>query len=661
MTDFQLLQQYARDGSEAAFAELMNRHIHWVLSVCRQQVRDPALAEDVTQAVFLTLSRKASTLRETTSISGWLFITSRYAATSALKIEQRRRRNERQAANMKHEATQPHDAPATDDLDAAIATLKSNDREAVILRFFRGLTHQSIADTLGITEEAAQKRVNRALDRLRKKLGPSAATFAVEPIAAALAERATQFAPPHLAARNLTALKTGPTANTQAIMKGMTAMKRAFALRIAATAGSVALLCGLAVVFAVDSSNTSPKPTPLPSTAPVASAIPATGPAQTLGTYDLASVQVIRVSGIENGLRYTNYYNRQKIVVGEMAAAGWSATRYTLDQTEWDYHDGGSLILRKKPLETADPQVQKVISDISSLQKAPATREPDLDQDVDGTTCQAYHLADGPGQSKNTFVFINPATGRPALIKSDEPARDITMAYDPPLPDDFFKVPSKPGVQIVDARDYFEKKYPLDGALFTQEAIGQIFAVHEATQDAASCYHVVCSCRLSPAVRRALNDQPDDLSLGKFMMDPHAQFPFHYVRLAEMSESGMQVTYLLAIPIKPGAQDDLCQLPVTMASSPTIFKSGIVGRGPGKGNDVHIEVKLPTPFQPGAPTAEQFASRAYDDEVPLIGMVGGGWIYGPRTDAGVNTKEEYLAALKLEIAKYLPADASTNP
>ncbi len=112
MTDYELLHQYARDSSQDAFAALVHRHIDWVHSVCRRQVRDPALAEDVTQAVFAALARKAATFSESVSISGWLFTTARYASASALKIERRRRLHEREAATMTHE-TIPSDAEAT--------------------------------------------------------------------------------------------------------------------------------------------------------------------------------------------------------------------------------------------------------------------------------------------------------------------------------------------------------------------------------------------------------------------------------------------------------------------------------------------------------------------------------------------------------------------
>ena len=93
-SDWQLLQDYVERGSQAAFATLVERHVNFVYSTCLREVRHAALAEDVTQVVFLILARKAHRLRESGTLSGWLYKTSCFACKNAMKQERARQRHE---------------------------------------------------------------------------------------------------------------------------------------------------------------------------------------------------------------------------------------------------------------------------------------------------------------------------------------------------------------------------------------------------------------------------------------------------------------------------------------------------------------------------------------------------------------------------------------
>src|SRR5450631_2705390 len=173
--DITLLKEYAGSNSEAAFATLVSRHVNLVYSVTLRSVRDPHLAEEITQAVFIVLARKADALGDKTILPGWLCRTARYASANALTIQRRRQRRE-QEAHMQSILNEPANAPMPDEtwnqiaplLDGAMEQLGKKDHDAVVLRFFENKTFAEVGATLGASEDAAKMRVNRALVKLRK-------------------------------------------------------------------------------------------------------------------------------------------------------------------------------------------------------------------------------------------------------------------------------------------------------------------------------------------------------------------------------------------------------------------------------------------------------------------------------------------------------------
>jgi RNA polymerase sigma factor (sigma-70 family) len=172
-TDDHLLQQYARNNDRAAMDELIRRHINMVYAAARRQLRgNEHAADDVTQAVFMLLLRKAKSIHRG-HLAGWLLQTTRYACANARKILVRRILHERQAAAHKTEAiVLPADDPLLLNLDKGIASLRAAEREIVVLRYLEGHELQDISVLLGITPFACRKRLTRALDRLRKLLSP---------------------------------------------------------------------------------------------------------------------------------------------------------------------------------------------------------------------------------------------------------------------------------------------------------------------------------------------------------------------------------------------------------------------------------------------------------------------------------------------------------
>ncbi len=234
-TDAQLLRAYAESSSEAAFNELVRRHVDFVYSAARRMVCDPHLAEDVTQGVFVALARSAGQLINRAILSGWLHRTAQNIAAQTVRTIERRRAREQETAAMNQllsaedEVSWEHIAPH---LDAALGELSESDRDALFLRYFERKSARDIAATLGVSDEAAQKRVNRAVERLRQLFAKRGVTVGAGALVIVISANAVQSAPTGLAltisaAATLTgtAVATAATATvTKAI--AMTALQK---------------------------------------------------------------------------------------------------------------------------------------------------------------------------------------------------------------------------------------------------------------------------------------------------------------------------------------------------------------------------------------------------------------------------------------------------
>ncbi|MGH7992067.1 MAG: RNA polymerase sigma factor [Limisphaerales bacterium] len=259
--DLTLLQEYARRNSEEAFATLVSRYVNLVYSVALRSVRDPQLAEEITQAVFIILARKAGSLGPKTILPGWLCRTARYASANALTIQRRRQRREQEAfmlsqsdqpqsdlsrrSEMEADETWTQIAPL---LDGALEQLGPKDHDAVVLRFFEGRNFKEVGAALGASEDAAKMRVNRALEQLHRYFSRRGVSSTTAIIAGTISSHSIQAAPVALA-KSVTAVAVAKfvtaSTSTLTLMKG--------ALKIMAWTKAKTAMVGVVIIGAATS------------------------------------------------------------------------------------------------------------------------------------------------------------------------------------------------------------------------------------------------------------------------------------------------------------------------------------------------------------------------------------------------------------------------
>jgi uncharacterized protein (TIGR03435 family) len=252
--DAQLLRQYAEQDSESAFAALVTRHVNLVYSAAIRKTHNPHAAEEITQAVFIILAKKARALRRETVLSGWLYQTARLTAANFLRSEIRRVRRE-QESYMQSLTNETEAWPQIEPLlDDAMGRLNEKERNAIVLRFFEGKSFQEIGVAFGGTENAAKKRVLHGLEKLRKFF----AKRGVDSTAAAIAENISAHsiqAVPVTLAKSVTAVAIAKGAvassSTLTLIKGALKIMAWAKMKTAIVAGAVMLFAAGTTTVAV--------------------------------------------------------------------------------------------------------------------------------------------------------------------------------------------------------------------------------------------------------------------------------------------------------------------------------------------------------------------------------------------------------------------------
>jgi RNA polymerase sigma factor (sigma-70 family) len=248
MNDTSLIREYADRDSEAAFADLVHRHIHLVHSVAFRYVRNSADAQDVTQAVFVILAKKAASLRQRSTLTGWLYETTRFTAATFLRTRARQQTRE-QEAYMQSTVNDPDPSGVWRQLEPfleeAMSGLNKEERELLALRFFENKTAAQTAAMLGIREGAAHKRAARALEKVRRFFSKRGIHSTTAIISGAISANSVQAAPAALA-KSVTAVAmtkgVAASGSTLTLLKTTLNIMTWTKLKTAAVAGLLALL-----------------------------------------------------------------------------------------------------------------------------------------------------------------------------------------------------------------------------------------------------------------------------------------------------------------------------------------------------------------------------------------------------------------------------------
>jgi RNA polymerase sigma factor (sigma-70 family) len=334
LEDSKLLAECAKNGGAEGFPGLVERHIDFVYAAALRQTGDPHVAQDITQAVFLLFLQRAGRLKAGTLVKGWLFSATRYVVANARRAETRRKLHEREAAAMRSEAVcEDHWPGVAPILDDALAELSKKDRGILLLRFFEDLPLAALGKELGISEQAAQKRTERALERLRHLLVGRGAAVAGASLGGILQAGVARAAPPHLARATIDLALNGVSASAQSSSAFSLAKGTEYFMAVSKikSIAVIVVICLLVVsmafiVFRYAPSILAQSTRPDPG---VAASAPAAATTNIKSIYSLQNGEIFkRIVDVPPDLRKRFMEEQFPGGKGSVLFAGWSQTRY---------------------------------------------------------------------------------------------------------------------------------------------------------------------------------------------------------------------------------------------------------------------------------------------------------------------------------------------
>jgi len=394
--DIALLKEYAESGSESAFAELIARYVNLVYSAALRSVGNAHAAQEIAQAVFIILARKAKSLGDKTVLSGWLYQTARLTAANYLRGETRRHHREQEAymqaildggrdasSQFPESEVWQQIAPLLDD---AMGRLGEKDRNAIVLRFFENKNLSEVGAALGASEDAAKMRVNRALDKLRKFFSKRGVDSTVAAIGETISSNSVQVAPVALAKTiSAVAVAKGAAASgsTLILVKGALKIMAWTKMKTAVIAGAVLILAaGTTTVIVIDRAGHAPIKLVWTS-AEVESYKQET--TVRMNQSKLWALACIMFASDHGGRLPDNFDQLKSYAVGN------NGQKISLSSSNWELVSAGSLSGMSNPSQTI------LLREIKSRQSP------------DGKFVKVYALADGHVQviASTTDIFSN--------------------------------------------------------------------------------------------------------------------------------------------------------------------------------------------------------------------------------------------------------------
>ena len=254
MKDFKRIKEYAETGSQQAFSELVERYTGLVYSVCMRRLGDHHLAEEGTQAVFIALARKAPSISRNIIISGWLVKATFYACEKIRRREKRRAKNEEKAAVEKHTYDEKEAwREAAPFLDQGLMTLREPYRDALVLRYYCGMSNEEAAEAMGVNTPAAAMRIKRGLKKMRKFFSKKDIHYPVAALGTIIEKNHARFVPPDISGECMKAVTAAISGNGAAyadaitISQGVTKMIYWAKVKVAA-AFVCTVLAGMTVI-----------------------------------------------------------------------------------------------------------------------------------------------------------------------------------------------------------------------------------------------------------------------------------------------------------------------------------------------------------------------------------------------------------------------------